>query len=274
MPNEISQVIKQPDRTDYSLKIQPFIDAALELIRFDEVERALVVLNQMPGMHRDFLLPEIEDLKRRIKAALITPHAYMTASLDQDVTVEGALNNIHNLLRGKALAKEVGLLNAQGINPHIVDVGPGEYWAPIGLEKTGYHFTYHPVAMDEVAARRAKELIARVTTDKPPQGSTKIFVAHEIIEHLPSTQDLVIECLRHCGDYPDYIHMSTPRYTYDVQEKNWDRPNGLPHLRTYTPQEFLLESQRLFPGYNWELKNDVIMSIRGFKKGGSILGEL
>jgi hypothetical protein len=276
MPNTINQVIPQPERTDYALKSQGFIDAALELVRFDEVERALVVLEQMPGLYRDHKLPEIEDLKRRIRAALITPHAYMSAELDQDVTVEGAKNNIHHLLRGKALAKEVGLLNAQKIYPHIVDVGPGEYWVPIGLEEAGYTFTYNPVAMDRVAASLAAPLIQRVKYTEPGNliSCPKIFLAHEIIEHLPSTDDLVIECLRHCGEWPDYVHMSTPRYTYDVQEKNWDRPCGLPHLRTYTPQEFLLEAHRLFPGYNWEIAADIIMSVRGYKKGGPILGEI
>lgn len=270
MPNEISQVIKEPERTDYSLKFQHFIEAAKELIRFDEVERALVLLEQMPAPYRDNPFPEIEALKRDIKAALITPHAYMTASLDQDVTIEGARNNVLYMLRGKILVKEMD--NLKGKHPHIVDVGPGEYWAPLGLNELGYKFSYYPVAMDTIARAKATPLLMGIPAQRQ-EGAPTVFVAHEIIEHLPSTQDLVIEALRHCGGWPDYVHLSTPCYTYDVQEKNWNRPNGLPHLRAYTPNEFIAEARKLFPGYNWEWKADQIQSLRGYKVGPGILGE-
>lgn len=268
MPHKESQVIQEPERKDFSLKWQPWLDVARELLRFDEVERALTILESLPAWHRDHPIPEIERMKLDIKAALITPHAYMTADLDSEVTVEGARNNVLYMLRGKILVKEMDHLKGQ--NPHIVDVGPGEYWVPIGLHALGYQFSYQPVGMDVSARKKADPHIRHLPTEKA--GPT-VFVAHEIIEHLPSTQDLTIEALRYCGGWPDYVHLSTPCYTYDVQEKNWNRPNGLPHLRAYTPQEFVAEAKKLFPGYNWEWQSDQIQSLRGYKVGNAILGE-
>lgn len=256
---------------DYSFKYQSLIDAALELIRFDEVERALVVLNQVPAFYRDHQLLDVERLKADIRKALITPHAYMTADLDQNVTVEQAKLNLSSLLRGRILQAEMN--NLKDTKPHIVDVGPGEYWVPIGLAEQGHSFTYQPVAMDEKARKAAHPFIGHLM-EAPKNGAPTIYVAHEIIEHLPSTQDLVIEALRYCDGWPDYVHLSTPLYTFDVQDKHWNKPCGLPHLRAYTTKEFVLEAQTLFPGYNWEYRSDAIQSLRGYRSGNEILGDI
>lgn len=257
----------------YALNWKPWIDAAKELIRFDEVERALSVLENVPAVYRDNPIEEIEKLKRDIKAACITAHAYMSSTLDADVTVEKAVSSIEHLLRAKVLDLEVRLLNEAGETPHIVDLGPGEYWAPIGLKSKGRKFSYKAIAMDSLAAQKAKPLMEGIP-DTKADGAPTVFVANEVIEHLPSPGDLAIEALRYCGDWPDYVHISTPRYTYDCAHKDWNKPCGLPHLRAYTPKEFILEVGEIFPGYSWEYTADLIQSVRGFRigsKGKAIL---
>jgi hypothetical protein len=246
------------------------IDAARELIRFDEVERALVVLNQVPALHRDYPIPEVEELKTQIQAARITSHGYMSANADSAVSLDAADWCMNNLLRAKILLKEIDLL--KGNNPHIVDLGPGEYWVPLGLSKRGYDFTYKPISLDVKAAATAKDLMRNVNyQDLPAEGQPIVFVAHEVIEHLPHTADLAIEALRFCKRWPDYVHLSTPLYTYDMGVRPWNHMYGLPHLRAYTPREFIAEAQSIFPGYNWEYESDVIQSLRGYKIGGAIL---
>lgn len=261
------------EQKELELKYEPWLLAAQELIRFDEVERALTLLNQLPAIYRDNPIAEIETLKTKIKRALVTPHAYMSAALDQDVDPEHAQRNIRWLLRGRILEEEIKQLNAQGKTPHLVDVGPGEYWAPLGLDAWGYKFSYKAVAMDRVAALKAEEHLAKIT-DKRKDGEPTVFIAQEIIEHLPSPQDLVTEALRYCDGWPDYVHISTPCYTFSCGPKDWDKLCGLPHLRAYTPTEFVREVTTLFPGYKWEFKTDAIQSLRGYKTGEGIVANV
>lgn len=249
-----------------------WIDAAMELIKFDEVEKAQQLLELVPAFFRDYRIVDLEELKSKIYKACITAHAYGSSELDAAVSPDQSILNIHGLLRGQCLLKEMEALKDK--HPFIVDCGPGEYWAPIGLSKLGYQFDYKPVAMDTKAASAAKDYIAQhLNPDGPKEGQPVIFLAHEIIEHLPSPKDLVIEAMRHCGKWPDYVHLSTPLYTFDATHTDWDKPCGLPHLRAYTPREFILEAATLFPGYNWEYKTDAIQSLRLYKDGGTILGD-
>lgn len=244
-----------------------WLTAAHELIRFDEVEKALELLNLMPAYHRDYPIPEIEALKSQILSALITPHAYLTSGLDAKVEEKQAIANVQNLLRGQVLIKE--LIAHPGI--HLVDMGPGEYWVPIGLKALGHEFTYNPIAFDMNAKATAEKLIQEVYEPTPPSDRKIAFICHEVIEHLPSTQDIAIEALRHCGRWPDFVHLSTPLYTFDYRSRNWNKKCGLPHLRAYTPREFIAEANRLFPGYNWEYCTDAIQSLRGYKVDGPLL---
>lgn len=253
------------------LAFDHWIAAALELVRNDEVERALKLLDLVPAFHRDNPIPELEQLKKEIRAALITPHAYLTSGLDSDVSVEKAVATIQGLLRGRVLLRE---LKARSGTPHIVDMGPGEYWVALGLKELGFEFTYHELAFDQNAATAFEMLVPAISREKK-KGAQTIFLCHEVIEHLPSTDDITIEALRHCGGWPDFVHLSTPYYCYDPTHTRdqWNKPCGLPHLRGYTPREFIAEANRLFPGYNWEYCTDAIQSLRGYKTGGSILGE-
>lgn len=246
-----------------------WLEAAKELIRFDEVERALQLLELVPALYRDQPVPEIESLKTQIRAALITPHAYLTSGLDSNVTIDAAITNIQSLLRGKIVLKEVQATP----NMHIVDMGPGEYWLPIGLSKLGFFsFSYQPLAFDQGAEAQSRELIKEHVRPKQ-SGQPTLFCCHEVIEHLPSTQDITVEALRHCGGWPDFVHLSTPLYTFNTTHyfEEWNKPCGLPHLRAYTPREFIREADKLFPGYNWEYATDAIQSLRGYKTGGPIL---
>lgn len=243
--------------------LKEFLNVIECYVQSDEVERALWLLDNLPGAFRDFPPPELVALKKDILAAMITPHGYLTSGCDSDVgTFEQSSKSVLSFLRGILILKEVERYNTRGLKPHIVDVGPGEYFIPLGLKHLNCDFTYYDIAMDPNTGQVAHPLIHDKRQAKPDNQPT-IFVALEIIEHLPATRDLVIEAQRHCQGWPDRIHLSTPCYTYDAAVKNWRRPTGLPHLRTYTPMEFLSEASKLFPGYSWEIYNHTVMSLRG-----------
>jgi hypothetical protein len=104
-----------------------------------------------------------------------------------------------------------------------------------------------------------------VRTKTTPEGAPIVFLANAIIEHLADPSEIAVEALRHAGRLPERIHLSTPCYTYDIAHDEWRTKGGLPHLRAYTPAEFFLEAQRIFPAYAWELLLEPVMSLRGMR---------
>lgn len=255
-----------------TFQIEPYLTLAKMLCDADEPERALIVLEQLPAHYRDHLPVEIVKLRGKISGAMITAHAYMSCDLDAKVDVEQGTSLLNGLLRGKLLKAEVEGLQGIEFSPHIVDVGPGEYWALLGLDAEKLRFTYEDVSMLKRTGKQAWEMVSRegIARHVWPKWRgkeeiyfPKIFVALEIIEHLPSPLDLRIEALRHCGEWPEHVHLSTPMYTYDGAKKEWDKPCGLPHLRAYTPQEFIDAAKSIFPGYRWDFYGSQIMSLRG-----------
>jgi hypothetical protein len=233
------------------------------LVEGDEVERALWVLDNLPAFYRDNPPFKLARLRQDILGALCTPHAYLSSGLDAEVKPQDCEHLLNTMLRGILVQREVARYNRRGLVPHIVDVGPGEYFVPIGLQAKGFRFTYWDVAFDQNTQRAAHPILKEVRQERAQEDQPLIFLALEIIEHLPSPTDLVTEALRHCGRWPDRAHLSTPYYTYDGSKKDWRKPCGLPHLRAYTAKEFAAVVEKLFPNYKFELFPSQIMSLRG-----------
>ena len=231
------------------------------LLHADEVERALLVLDNLPALYRDNTPANLKKLRCDIIKARITPRGYLDSNYDAEVSVESALSNFEVNPRFKLIEDDVKAYNEKGITPHIVDCGPGEYIIPIALKEKGHKFTYWPLAMDQKAKAVAMPLIESVVAG----GIANIFCALEIIEHLPCPLDLATECLAECGGWPEMIHLSTPLYTYDGRIKEWNKPGGLPHLRAYTIPEFYMEASRIFPGYQWTIFPSTIISLKGVR---------
>ncbi len=238
------------------------------LVEGDEVERALLVLDNLPAFYRDNPPINVQKLRQDILSSMVTAHAYMSATMDSEVIPERADWELENLLRGKLVRCEVERYIKRGFHPHIVDVGPGEYFVPIALDRLGYDFTYKPLAMDQKAQRAALPFTEKhVSAGDPSKEKAQIFLALEVIEHIASPRELAVEALRHCGRWPDRVHLSTPCYTFDGRAgKDWRKKDGLPHLRAYTPREFIREAESIFPGYQWEMYNGQIMSLRGQRR--------
>lgn len=236
--------------------VETFISCASQLVDADEVERALLVLDNIPAYYRDNPPPKLLAFKNAILQHMLTPHGYINDNHDNKVnTVEQAQAFIKNTLRGHLIQQEV----ANNPKCHIVECGPGEYGIPIGVEGD---FTYWDIALDKNTQNDSQNLIYR-RRQVYQAGQVGIFVANEIIEHLPEPRDLAVECFKHFkGHSPHYIHLSTPLYTYDPRPKDW-ASHKLPHLRAYTPREFIVAAQRLWPNYDWQLYMSPIMSLRG-----------
>lgn len=248
---------------------QDFIKVAQQLVDADEVERALWLLNNVPAYFRQHLHPEILDFKRSILSRMITPAGYQNDQHDCAIMDEmQARSVVKGTLRGVLLEHELTGKEKY----HVVDVGPGEYWVPKGI---GGSYSYLPVGLDSNTREAALKdpvveekvfanmllgiNVAGTIVEPIPVG---VFVALEVIEHLPEPMDLAVECAKYFQDEPHYIHLSTPLFTFDASDKS--KAKYLPHLRAYTPNEFLIEAHRLWPHYEWQIYlSGPVMSLRG-----------
>lgn len=236
-----------------------------QLINYDEVERALLVLNNLPAKFRCDVPPMMKALKTDILSSICTPMTYIDDERDCNFSIEGSKAALRGLARGFLIEEEVKRLNAKDKIPHIVDMGPGDYFLPVGLKHFGYKFSYEPLGINESIKKIVKDELEPILKKWSAGLSPRIFVANEVIEHIPNVYDLATNCHAFCG-YAEYIHLSTPNCTYDDSEKDWLKKGGLPHLRAYTPNEFLDVASEIFPDYKWEYYGGKIMSLRGIRE--------
>lgn len=234
------------------------------LVCHDEVEAALLVINNIPAYYRDYCPQELVDLKKTILGKIMTPHAYANGEHDSHVNLEGAIDAFKSV-RATILKKEVEIYNDKGKTPHIVDMGPGEYFVPLGLAHFGLRFTYKEIGLNQKARALAEPHIKAFLKERAAPEQPEIFIANELIEHLSDTNQITIEALRHCAKEPERVHLSTPCYVYDLK-RDFADITDLPHLRAYTPAEFIKAGHGLFPGYDFQLYNGMIMSLRAMHK--------
>lgn len=238
------------------IDIKPFLDVAETLVVQDETERALLVLENLPAYFRDFPPPEVVELKRAIMRKIFTNTDYATTSEDD---LKDNAFAVDYVARAMVLRDELANANSNGITPHIVDFGAGDYFIPIGLKNKGLKFTYRPIALQNEVMQKAKEIL-----DFQPDSVSREtwFVAYEVIEHLHYVDELRKEFDRIEGNVTK-VFLSTPKYCFGEGNPTW-RERGCPHLRAYTPKEFINEAQRLFFEFkNWQYVDNEVMVLKG-----------
>ncbi len=234
-----------------------YTKCAEDLLRADETERALWVLDNLPAYYRDHVPQSVLDLRNEVVRRIATPTLYANGDIEDIIDLKDG-HGMGGSLRGLLIKKEVKWFNDNGHTPHVLDYGPGEYWLPIVLYNAGLKFTYEPIFLNKRAHDSIKPFLEKL--DSVCKGP-RIFVACEIIEHLWNEQDLKTEMLSH-GDFADVIHISTPCYTFDVDCKDWTVKKDLGHLRAYTPREFSYKLSDLFREYKHFLYEHQIMHAR------------
>lgn len=244
---------------------KPFIDAANILVASDEPLRALKLLDNLPGYYRDFVPKEITKLKIEILKNIATNTLY-SSGYDPILTTVSLENNAScTTLRWEKIRDDVKAFNEKEITPHIIDMGPGEYWLPQLLKHVGLKFTYDDITMSMDGKRAAQEHFKDYYSQQPTDRPT-IFVACEIIEHLHHEEDIASECYK-LKTRPAIIHISTPRYTFDTRlaRLHWKTFGPIGHLRTYTLTEFENVVCKMFPEYDFVSTDSRVLHLRGEK---------
>ncbi len=241
--------------------VQCFLDAANILVTADEVERALVLLDNLPAYYRDNQPPEVIALRNEIMARIATPVSYVTIEDSYGPDMDDRHDMKKNSLRGAMICNDVKAWNDKGLTPHIVDFAPGEFWMPAMLHKAGLIFTYWPVLLNKGALNKLMEHYADIIQDQPTDLEPFIYAAFEIIEHLWRPEDIKSESLR-WKRQPDVVHISTPLYSFDKECMNWRSRDLLGHLRAYSPNELHGILAKLFPEYQQMLQVSQILHSR------------
>jgi hypothetical protein len=245
--------------------IDAVIKHAEQMVIWEEPMRALWILNNLPAYFRDHEPTEVTDLKLTILRKIYTVQDYASNSSDDVRPSHLVAQLLDNLARGVVIRDAVKEANQKGVTPHIVDFGPGDYWMAIGLDVQGLKFTYRPVALQGSAYTEAKMRLEHLWVEREVKDRPNWLVAYEIIEHLKDEDEIAQEAAR-CALKPDKVFLSTPRYIFDGGDstlRNHWKKNGLPHLRCYTPDEFLASATRMFPKYQWMYCDDPVMVLRG-----------
>ncbi len=240
--------------------LQCFLDAANELTRLDEIERALHLLDNLPALYRDEEPKEVAQLRAEITAKIATPSWYAEAESVEPLEL-GDERVMSTTLRYQMLAADVARFNEQGLVPHIVDYGPGPMWLASNLLAQKLNFTYEPIVLDQARLDKAKDTYLNLFSGPNPT-MPYIFCAFEIIEHLWREIDLKIEAYRHAPRLPDLIHISTPMYAFDPNCPDWRLRDRLGHLRAYTPKDLCLVLGDMFKNYEMKVFTSQILHAR------------
>lgn len=254
---------KYEPRIDFDPK--PFVEAALQLIRSEDTNKAIQLLTDMlPSYYRDNPPQQIKELVGEIRRAKWLTSDYSTNNKDDIKPMEHNKNAVEGLLRFKVIKDEILKANEAGIIPHLVDLGPGDFTMPLGLNGHNCKFTYHPIGVYENAKAEAKKLLEHLWVEYPVKDKPVWFVAYEIIEHLENELEIRQQMDR-LPKLPDRVFCSTPLYTFASGNLTW-RETQIAHIRTYTPDEFFVVCRKLFPEYNLQYVPFEIQMVVGDKK--------
>lgn len=227
-----------------------WLETVIGLIRSDETERALWLLDNPPAWYRMNYPTKAKEIKERLNKQLFTPIQY-AGCLDPEPEAYTAEMQMPS--RGELVDKLVKELNEKNICPVVCELAPGGRWLEGVMTKRGRKFWYEHMGLDKQHIKMAK----------PTEPFYNIFVALEIIEHLSDTTEIYRNYLKF--ERPaNAIFLSTPYCTWNGGMHDWES-NALGHLRCYTPHEFASEAKRMFEGYSWELVHDDVMTLIGKK---------
>ncbi len=133
--------------------VDKYLDCVEEMITADEVERALWMLDNMPGWYRDNVPSKARDMKDRLLTKFFTTLDYSTELIEEQLV--GHLDKM--ISRGELVMNFCKTLNENGKIPHIIDIGPGNYWLPGLLQAYEIQFNYFGPAMNRNLQALAQE---------------------------------------------------------------------------------------------------------------------
>jgi hypothetical protein len=246
-----------------------YAEAIIGMIRADEIQLAMHMLDNPPAYYREHYPPELEAIRATLYRNAYDQIEYATDDDEFDmanhptVAVEQWLGN-YCYPRGALITAEVVTLNSQGKSPWILDVGCSHGNLPLGLMHLQAGFTYCGKAMNYRAMKTLKDRLGDVWRDSPDPDQPTMLVCTEVIEHCFNPQD-VVHTSHKAGVRFNQIVLSVPLGCLYGGLKDWDS-RRIGHVRGWTPDEFLAFANKGWPGYQWTIYRHHSMVIHGVLK--------
>lgn len=239
-----------------------YLDAVEQMIKADEIKFALTMLDNLPGYYRDNVPERAKEIRSLIYQQCMTVQEYVNdreelierSEVHHGVPLAEMWKAPHFCPRGPIIMDIVKKINAEGFCANIVEVGPYNYWLHAGLKAENCDYIYTPISVNP---HIKDPNTTKVETDKPIKH---IFVCFEVIEHLWNEDEIVHYFYKTQMD-PDYVLISTPKYTCGGGLPNW-KHRILGHVRTWTPSELTLYCRKHWPTLQWFFyDSDMMVSI-------------
>lgn len=239
------------------LIVNPWMRVLEMLVQYDDPERALKIYDEMlPAHWRDGQQPkEIKQFIDLVRSKVFTPNDYVHNTKDAPATDDQANMFLAHVPRAQIIHQDLKQMK----KPVIYDLGTGDFCLPIGLKLSGIDCYYKGIGLTPHYEDQVKDRIP-----SPPPSVTEgdsIFLAFEIIEHLPDVNEIRNHFLR-LPKPIKRVYLSTPNRCYRDGHPNW-LVTGLPHLRTYTPGEFMYTVSKMFPEYKFQFVDGESMHMVG-----------
>lgn len=252
-------------------KLDNHILAIEQLIRADELQMAIQMLDMVPGWWRDNYPEALVDIKKTLYQQTYDQIEYATdddeANMERE-TGEGQWTGEYCYPRAEILTQIIKQMNDKTHHPWIFDLGCSHGNMPLGLikysnEKSTLGFKYCGVGMNKRIVEKLKGWIGPQWKDRPTDRQKTILYCTEVIEHCMNPMDIVHSSYKVGVDW-DKIVLSVPMYCLGAGLPDW-KTRRMGHVRNWTPHEFQTFAMKNWPGYVWELYKSNSMVLVGSK---------
>ncbi len=242
------------------------VTAIEQLIKADELQMALQMLDMVPAWYRTNKPKELADIKNKLYRQCYDIFLYGNDDDEASQTIEiceEQWRGAYCFPRAEIITTEIKRLNADGRAPWIFDLSCSHGNLPVGLMKMGVDFNYLGKSMNHRAAKKIETWLGEIWSSVPKEGQEKILVCTEALEHAWRPEDIVLAAHK-LGIQFDQIFLSTPLGCLGGGLPNWEtRPLG--HVRGWNEKEFFEFAENGFPGFTWSLYPAYSMVLHGKK---------
>lgn len=240
--------------------------AAVEgMIRADEIERALWMLDNLPAWYRDNPPPEVRMMKQILYENLYDCFDYASDPDEAGWTKENAelqFGTAYTYPRAEVLRDIIGQMNAKGHKPWLCEFSTSHGLLPLGLQREKFEFNFFGKNLNHQALVKLKGwLNDGVWAEQPRVDQKTIFVFTEALEHAYREEDLLYSYRKLAIDF-DHLVLSVPYGCLGGGLPNW-KTRRLGHIRGYTADEFFKLAMRFFPSYEFKLYKADSMVLHG-----------
>lgn len=252
------------------------VKAVEQMIRADEIQIALRMLDDVPAWYRKNRPPELEEIRKKLYENLYDAFDYGNDDEEAEfpeAEARAQWRNGYCFPRAEIITALVKKLNKAGETPWIFDLGCSHGNLLYGLFSESVSFQYLGKSINWRIAQRVSEIGQEIPgegkgwrwKEKPDANQKTILFCSEVIEHMMNPMDAVQSAYK-MGVRWDYILLSVPLGCLGGGLENWDT-RRLGHVRGWTEQEFFDFANKHWPGYGWQLTVAPSMVLLGERNG-------